>query len=127
MVMTDKVPQTIVASFSNVVGAMSIVQRHGVDIPQLGRKAGWRSTSANGSVARITVAHFTVADFTDPTKKWLPNLPLPNFPVAQFTVAHFTVYPYPTPAVFLLGKKAFIIHFTTVNKPPYFPPTPTFC
>jgi len=52
---------------------------------------------------------------------------LPNFPVAQFTVAHFTVYPYPTPAVFLLGKKAFIIHFTTVNKPPYFPPTPTFC
>ena len=67
------------------------VQRHGVDIPQLGRKAGWRSTSPNGSVARITVAHFTVADFTDPTKNWLPNLPLPNFPVAQFSLAHFTV------------------------------------
>ena len=94
--MTDKVPQTIVPSFSNVVGAMSIVQRHGVDIPQLGWKAGWHSTSPNGSVARITAAQFTVAqisvaDFTDPTKKWLPNLPLPNFPVAQFTVAHFSV------------------------------------
>jgi len=51
MVMTDKVPQTIVPSFSDVVGAMSIVQRHGVDIPQLGRKAGWRSTSPNRSAA----------------------------------------------------------------------------
>jgi len=95
--MTDKVPQTIVPSFSDVVGAMSIVQHHGVDIPQLGRRAGWHSTSLNGSVARITVAqftvaHFTIADITDLTKKWLPNLPLPNFPVAHFSIAQFTVY-----------------------------------
>jgi len=32
MVTTDKVPQTIVPSFSDVVGAMSSVQRHGVDM-----------------------------------------------------------------------------------------------
>jgi len=94
--MTDKVPQTIVPSFSDVVGAMSSVQRHGVDIPQLGWKASPNGSVARITVAQFTVAHFTVADFTDPTKKLLPNLPLPNFPVAQFSVAQFTVYPFET-------------------------------